>query len=165
MLHRYGFRAQALVEFALVVIILFTLIFGVIEVGRMLFVYAAAITSSREAARYGSVTGLNEAGNLYYQDCAGIRNAARRLAFYQNLQDDDIVIQYDNGPGTGVYDTCDDSDGVADGVDTSVNPASGDRILVTVNAQFDLIVPIIPIDSRTIVSSSARTILGIVLLE
>jgi Flp pilus assembly protein TadG len=159
------FRAQALLEFALVAIILFMLIFGVIEIGRLIFVYSSVITSSREAVRFGSVAGVNEAGNLNYQDCTGIRNIVRRLAFYQNLDDDDILIEYDKGPGTAVYDQCDDSDGVIDGVDTNVNPVTGDRIRVTVTARFDMIVPIIPIDSREIISTSTRTILGIIKLE
>jgi hypothetical protein len=152
-------RAQALLEFALVIVLLFVLIFGILEVGRILFIYAAVITSSREAVRYGSVAGRNENGNLYYQDCAGIRNTARRLAFFQNLQDNDILIEYDTGPETSVYDVCDGA------VDTNVDPTPGDRIRVTITARFDLIVPIVPIDSRTIVSSSTRTILGIIKLE
>jgi Flp pilus assembly protein TadG len=159
-------RAQALVEFSLVVVLLFMLIFGILEVGRLLFVYAAVITSSREAVRYGSVSGVNDDGNLHYQDCAGIRDTARRLAFFQNLQDDDILIEYDTGPGTTPYGVCDDlSDGVADGVDSSVNPATGDRIVVTVTGSFDPIVPIVPLNVQTIVSTSSRTILGIIPLE
>lgn len=165
MTHR-DFRAQALVEFALVSIILFMLIFGILEVGRILFIYASVITSTREAVRYGSVSGLTDAGHLYYQDCAGIRDTARRLAFFQDLEDADIVIQYDMGPGTAVVDICDDtSDGVADGIDTDVNPASGERIVVTVTGSFDPIVPIVPLDARTLVSTSARTIMGIIEIE
>jgi hypothetical protein len=125
----HRFRAQALLEFALVVVILFMLIFGILEVGRLLFVHASVITSSREAVRYGSVAGRNDDGDLFYQDCAGIRDTARRFAFFQDLQDDDILIEYDTGPGTAVYDICDDlSDGVADGVDEGVITAPNSRV-------------------------------------
>lgn len=157
-MHR-DFRAQAMVEFALVSIILFMLIFGILEVGRILFIYASVITSSREAVRYGSVSGLTDAGVLHYQDCAGIRDTARRLAFFQTLEDDDIVIEYDTGPATTVVDVCDGA------VDTAVDPAPGNRIVVTVTGSFSPIVPIVPLDARTIVSTSARTIMGIIELE
>jgi Flp pilus assembly protein TadG len=150
------FRAQALLEFALVSVILFLLIFGILEVGRYLFIYASIITSSREAVRYGSVSGLTDAGVLHYQDCAGIRNTARRLAFFQTLADSDIVIEYDTGPGTAVIDVC---DGV---VDAAINPAPGERIVVTVTGVFEPIAPLLPFNTNTIVSTSARTIMGIV---
>jgi len=160
------FQAQALVEFSLVIVLLLVLIFGVLEVGRLLFVYASVITSSREAVRYGSVAGFNEEGNLYYQDCTGIRNTARRLAFFQNLEDDDILIEYDTGPETTVVDLCDDlSDGTADGVDEDVNPALGSRIRVTITASFTPIVSLVPISVETISTSSSRTIMGIIKLE
>jgi Flp pilus assembly protein TadG len=163
-IHR--FRAQALLEFALVVVILFMLIFGILEVGRLLFVHASVITASREAVRYGSVAGRNDDGDLFYQDCAGIRDTARRFAFFQDLQDDDILIEYDTGPGTAVYDICDDlSDGVADGVDEGVIAAPNSRVLVTVTASFAPIVPIVPISASTIIYSSARTFVGLITLE
>jgi Flp pilus assembly protein TadG len=154
-------KAQALVEFALVVVLLFVLIFGILEVSRLLFIYASVITSSKEAVRYGSASGINEAGNLYYQDCAGIRNTARRLAFFQNLSDDKIEITYDKGPGTAEtsYSPCNGS------VDTGVIPAAGDRIRVKVTGNFTPIVSIVPLSTRTIASSSERTILGVITIK
>jgi Flp pilus assembly protein TadG len=157
----HRFRAQALLEFALVVVILFMLIFGVLEIGRLLFVHASVITSSREAVRYGSVAGYNDDGNLYYQDCAAIRDIARRFAFFQDLQDDDILIEYDTGPGTTVYDVCDD----VDGVDENVSTTPSSRLRVTVTASFAPIVPIVPISASTIIYSSARTFVGLITLE
>ena len=49
--------AQGMVEFALVLPMLILVLFGIIEVGRLLFIYNAVATSSREAARYGSAAG------------------------------------------------------------------------------------------------------------
>jgi Flp pilus assembly protein TadG len=154
-----GFRAQALVEFALVIVLLLTIIFGIIEVTRLLFIYATVVTSSREAVRYGSAAGTNAAGIPFYQDCAGIRNTARKLAFFQNLQDDKILITYDKGPATTVYNTCDGS------TDTGVSPAAGDRIIVKITAQFTPIVSIVPLKTFPIISTSERTITGIIKLE
>lgn len=165
---KYRLRAQALVEFALVIVLLLMIVLGLLEVARLLFVYGAVVTSSREAVRYGSVAGINDAGNLYYQDCAGIRNTARRLAFFQDLGDDDILIQYESvvyDAGTDQYITTiiDQCDGV---LDLGVNPAQGDRIRVTITASFTAIVPlVVPISNMAIDSTSARTIMGIIILE
>ena len=160
---KYRPRAQALVEFALVVILLMVLIFGIIEVARMLFMYAAVVTSSREAVRYGSVAGINDAGNLYYQDCVGIRDTARKLAFFQDLEDDDIDIAYikDKELDTNSVPYCISGNLV----DESVGLTTGDRIKVTIRARFNPIVNIIPLDARTIESSSTRTIMGIITLK
>jgi hypothetical protein len=48
-------RGQALVEFALVVPMFFLLLFGLIDVGRLVYVNNAFSQAAREAARYGSV--------------------------------------------------------------------------------------------------------------
>jgi len=161
-------RGQAMLEFAITLILLLTLIFGIFEVGRLMFVYAAVVTSAREAARYGSVSGRNDAGDLYYQDCAGIRNAAIRVTFFQGLQEDDIAIYYyvngdDDVSGDPIFtEYC--SSGTS--VDTSVNLETNDRIRVDVSSNFYPVVPIIPLSNPiTIDSSSSRTILGILELE
>ena len=161
----FQFRAQAIVEFALVLPILLLVVFGLLEVGRALFIYSFANNASRDAVRYATAFGVNEDDNLQFQDCAAIRNVARRTAFLQDLEDDDIVIEYDTGPDpdTGVvpspFDTCDD----ADGVDEAVVLACGDRVVVTVTVNFNPIVPLlVPLDAQTFVSSSARTYFGVI---
>lgn len=52
---RAGRRGQALVEFALVFPIFALLLFGLIDLGRYMYVTNAFNQASREAARYGSV--------------------------------------------------------------------------------------------------------------
>jgi Flp pilus assembly protein TadG len=47
-----------MVEFALALPLLLLLIFGILEVGRMVFTYSSVVNASREAVRYGSATGL-----------------------------------------------------------------------------------------------------------
>lgn len=152
-------RAQAMVEFALVLMILMVVLVGILEVGRLLFFYAAVNNASREAARYASAIGLDDSGNAKYQYCDGIRNMARRSAFFTPLT---ITISYDHGPGTGSFDSCDGS------VDTGIVVNSGatlDRVQVTVSTNYDPMLSLIPISSRTITSSSARTIFGYIDLE
>jgi len=46
-----GYRAQAIVEFAIVLPILMMLLVGILEVGRMIYTYAVVTNASRDAAR------------------------------------------------------------------------------------------------------------------
>lgn len=161
--------AQAMVEFALVLPILLLVVYGLLEVGRLLFIYASTVTAARQAVRYGSATGVNDAGVPFYQDCAGITAAAQSVGFINRFNASDIHITYDRGvDGSG--------DPVAiSGIDPSPNadscPAgngviqSKDRIKVQVSTQWIPIVPLVPLDPFTITSESVRTIIGNVTIE
>ena len=46
--------AQGMVEFALILPLLLLVVFGIIELGRLLVIYSSVGTASREAARYAS---------------------------------------------------------------------------------------------------------------
>jgi Flp pilus assembly protein TadG len=152
-------RGQAMVEFAIALPILLMLLVGIFEVGRAIFIFSAVTNASREAVRFASAVGLDDSGNNKFQYCDGIRNAARRSAYFLALADGDILIEYDEGPDTSVFDTCDGS------LDTAVAADTGDRVRVTVTAQYNPMLDLIPITSRTITSSSSRTILGVIELE
>lgn len=151
-------RAQAMVEFAIALPVLLLLLLGIMEVGRVMFIYTAMTNASREASRFAAAVGFND--NTYYkkyQYCSAIREAAKNSAFLMNLQDSNIVIEYDHGPSTAVFDTC--PSGVAN--DPTIVVKDGkDRVKVTVSADYLPLVKLIPISARTITSSSARTILG-----
>lgn len=154
-------RAQAIVEFALVLPILMVMLVGIFEVGRLLFIYTAVTNASREAARFGSALGYDDDGYHKYKDCNGIRNMARKSAYFLNLTDANISISYDHGPSTSSFVVCDQ----ATGEDPNVVVNSGtaqDRVLITITASYSPLIRLIPIGSRTITSSSARTILGFV---
>lgn len=152
-------RGQAIVEFALVLMILMVVLVGILEVGRLMFMYAAINNASREASRYASAIGLDTNPNNgvtaeKYRFCEMIKKMAQRSAFFTTPT---ITISYDHGPGTTAFDTCDGT------VDTGVSINSGtnlDRVYITVSANYSPMVTLIPINSRTITSSSARTILG-----
>jgi hypothetical protein len=146
-------RAQAITEFALVLPILMVLLVGILEVGRLVLIYAGVTNASREATRYASAVGFDEDGLYHYNNCNGIRRVAKRAAYFMNLQDDEIVITYDSGPSTTIRNP------VCDGTDTVV---SGDRVIVTINTSYSPLVKLIPIGTKDINSSSARTILGFV---
>src|SRR5512139_653353 len=94
-------RGQSMVEFALALPLLLLLIFGIIEVGRMVFTYSSVVNASREAVRYGSATGLASGSSpvLKYQDCAGIASAARKVDFGAGITVTDIEVYYFNPGG------------------------------------------------------------------
>ena len=140
--------------------ILLIILYGLIEVGRLAFIFSATANASRQAARYGSASGeVNDVA--FYQDCEGIRNIARQSEFIIKFQD--IHITYDRGvdengdqiPISGVDpDPNEDSCPIDPGV-----IRNGDRIIVQVSAIYEPIITIIPINPLEIVSSSARSFL------
>ena len=149
-------RAQAIVEFALVLPILMMMLVGIFEAGRMIYTYAAVNNASREAARFGSALGLDDAGYHKYKHCDGIREMATRSAYFTPLT---ITIDYDRGPGYSPFASC-DLTGVGEDGDFTVT--TNDRIQVTVSASYSPLIRLIPFPSRTFTSISARSILGFV---
>jgi Flp pilus assembly protein TadG len=149
-------KAQAMVEFALVLPLLLLILYGLLESGRLLFIYSAVTSAAREAARYGSATGLNEAGTFArMRDCAGIRQAAINGGFLAGLQPQDVVLTYDTGPGTVP---------IAADCPPPANIANGTRLNVTVNTTFETLIPFLPFNNMNVTSSSSRTLLVAVTL-
>src|SRR5512140_2671510 len=143
--------AQAMVEFALALPILLLVIYGLLETGRLVFMYASVVTAARQAARYGSASGDNGSGTNYYNDCAGIEGAANRVAFIQQFSN--IGVSYDSGPGGTWQQASCPIPNTATG-----HPTNGDRIRVTVSTQFTPIVPLVPFKPFTITSTDNRTL-------
>jgi hypothetical protein len=146
-----------MVEFALVLPMLILALFGVIEVGRLLFIYNAVATSSREAARYGSAAGDVGGYLAHYEDCNGIRAAAKRMGSLVGIQDADITISYDHGPNTPVF--------------ASVCPPSGepvrlgDRVVVEVIAYYQPMVNFVNLAPFPLRSVTSRSIIKDVSIE
>jgi Flp pilus assembly protein TadG len=55
-------KAAAMVEFAIVVPLLFTLVFGIVDVGRAYFLYNNLTNAARDAARWGASRDETESG-------------------------------------------------------------------------------------------------------
>ncbi len=155
--HSHKSPAQAMVEFALVLPILLLLIYGLLEVGRLLFIYSSVVSAARQAARYGSTTGVNAAGTFRYRDCDGMRDAAQRVAFINDLPDANIEIWHDEGEGANQVSYCPPGQAI----DTTFTPTTGNinRVRVRVHTQYTPIVPLVPLEPFVIESVSARTIL------
>jgi hypothetical protein len=160
--------AQAMVEFAIALPVLLFLLYGILEAGRLLFLYSTVVTASRQAVRYGSATGDGGGPNpIYgaprpvvprYQDCAGIRGAANKVGYLGAF--DTITLQYDTGPSTTQHSYCPVGQNSDSSLNTSILEGNRTRLVVTVQKEFYPIVPkLLPFIQRTISASSARTIL------
>jgi uncharacterized repeat protein (TIGR01451 family) len=186
--------AQAMAEFALVLPILLMVVYGLLEVGRLLFIFATVNTASRQAVRYGSAIGQVDTDNNgtldtpRYLDCNGILAAANNVAFITSFTN--VNITYDRGvdssgnpikitspisfgtnpnPNPDPDDT--DQDGASPNTCTlaaalSQDPIqNGDRVSVYVSAFFAPVIPLIPLDPIQIESSASRTIVGEISIE
>jgi hypothetical protein len=142
-------KAQGMVEFALVLPIVLLLVFGVIEFGRLLFIYSAVTTASREAVRYGSAVD-DASGTYQFADCVGIEAAARRVGSLVGL--DSVTITYDNLLSNPDGTACSSS------FDTEQVVGGDSRILVEVSASYQPLVPLVNIPPFPITSDSVRTI-------
>ena len=168
-------RAQAMVEFAIALPVLLVLLVGIMEVGRMIFIYSAVINASREAARYGSAVGWDTSGTYHrYKYCAGIANMAKSTAFLIALTNANIDIRYDSGPSDATYADGHGPDNAtefnlltrtcppATTGEATVTVASKDRIVIKITAAYTPVIKLIPIPTRNFVSISSRSILGTV---
>ena len=152
---RYSRRhaGQGIVEFALVFPILLLLILGIIALGHLFVSYILTISASREAVRYAAVAGMNESGTLMrYRDCTGIRANALRIGGFAGIEPEDVVVEYDNGPGTAVFAAC-----PLGGTGPALS--SGTRVLVTIDHQYSPLVPLVPIQPFAMHGESVRTVI------
>jgi Flp pilus assembly protein TadG len=139
------------VEFALVVVLFVTLLFGVVEFGRAVWLHQAAAAASREGTRFGIGSQVN-ASIPQYLDCDGIRDATRDKVPDIVLTDDQITITHQSAV-----------DGTSDYCDPDTNtPApeirDGDRITVEVELEMDVNLPLVPLGPYTISASDTRSI-------
>jgi Flp pilus assembly protein TadG len=148
---------QGVLEFALALPIMLIVIMGIVDFGRMMITYTAVASASREAARYGAAAGDDGPGTLAkFEDCDGIRETAQRVAnAFLIIEDANITIQYDRGPGTAFYATCAPDPDIVQ---------LGDRIVVHISAKFKPIFPI-GFSEFDVISESRRTIVKEVVLQ
>lgn len=147
-----------MVEFAMVIPILLLLVFGIIEAGRLLFLYSAVLSSSREAARYGSAAGEMNGSLRYYADCDGIRNAAMRIGRFAGVSATDVSISYDHGPSSsGPFAICP--------LAPDQQIALADRVIVQVVSTWRPLLPIVNFTPVPISAITRRTIIKDVEIE
>ncbi len=115
-------RGQGLVEFALILPLLLLLIVGILDFGRMLFIYANLFNAAREASRYA----LTDPGNQ-----VAIQQAARDRIFLVPPEEVNITIWYDKGPPT------------YRGITDPNHLVAGDRVIVDLRYNAAFITPLI----------------------
>jgi Flp pilus assembly protein TadG len=88
-------RGVATVEFAVVASVLFTILFGVIELGRLMYTFNALAEGTRRAARLAVVCPLNDAGI----------SSTTNFATLPNFTSGNVQVQYLDAGGnpTGTY--------------------------------------------------------------
>jgi Flp pilus assembly protein TadG len=144
-----------MVEFAIALPVLLALLIGIMEIGRMMLMYALVVNASREAVRYASVVGRGDDGLYKYNNCVGIKNAANQFT-YKLVTLSSISISYvdENGVSAGVCDA-------SSGEDPDIIVDSMYRVTVAVTANYSPMVKFLPIKTRPFTVTSTRTILGI----
>lgn len=144
-------KAQTMVEFALVFPILLLVTYGIIEFGRLVFIYASVTSAAREGARYGAAVGT--VGSLpQYANCSGIDTAARGKALLTNITSVTVSLLKGLTSAPVAY-TC---------AQVQANPdiiGSGDRIRVTVVAHYEPWIGFLGLNGFDISSTNFRTIL------
>lgn len=154
--HARAARGQSLVEFALILPLFVLLLAAVFDVARFMTIHGAAVTASREGARYGAAVG-DSGGTPHYADCAGIRAAVRNATdTLVAIADAQIQISYDDGAGNPRTQAC---------APHGTGPVAGaienlDRVLVQVTVTYDAVTPVLTniIGPVTVVSIDRRTI-------
>ena len=155
---RFQEKGQGMVEFALTFPIFLMLVYGIFEVGRMIFMYSAVLNASRDAARYAAAADAVMANDStyteYYIDCEGIRARATNVSAIADLSASDAIkIRYDKGPGT---------DPIATSCEALRSSGTalelGDRIIVTVSTTFNPVVPLLNFSNIPISSTTERSI-------
>lgn len=126
---RRGERGASLVEYAFVVILFFTLIFGISGFGHMLFVYHHINNAAKEATRYAAVRGFtcNVTPSAAESSCT-TANSASAISGPTTIADVKAYVASITPPSIDstqfVYNIC----GVSDGTICSASTATGPQV-------------------------------------
>jgi Flp pilus assembly protein TadG len=135
---RRGRDGQGLVEFALVLPLLLFLFMAIVDFSRVLFTFAQASNSLRQALRYGVIIG-EVSGSPNYLDCDGMRDAASSVYFASSQT---VTIQY---ASANSYPTSLPADGncAATGEVADSELENGDLLRIETTTTVDLITPLL----------------------
>ena len=123
--HRPRQRAQAMVEFALILPLLLLLVVAIIDLGRALFVYSQVSNAAREAVRYGTVDAIN---------CGEVENRARSMFTIVPSGAVNVSVALETPSGSDFVSKATCSSG---GTLVGGKPARGDRIRVNVSTSIE----------------------------
>lgn len=127
-------KGQSMVEFALVLPMLLTLILGIFDFGRLFFAYTEVANAAREGSRYGMVK-PSWVTNADSADPENITYRAREKVFLLSRSSVAISVAYPD-----------------------VTENMGDRITVTATVPFEMVTPIIGSIYQAVVPPSERQV-------
>ena len=140
--HCRNSEGQTLVETAIGLAILFTLVFGIVEMGLAFYTYNFVSESAREGARYAMVRGSSCTSPCTEATNASVQDYVQNLG-YPGLNSSDITVTT-TWPDTGV--TCTPS------VSPCNNP--GNNVIVKVAYAFPWNIPFVSSSTLTLTSTS-----------
>lgn len=107
-------RGQALVEMAIVILLLFLLVFGIFQFGWLMYIKNTLNNAARAGARYAVVTKPSSTTGWTQSDVDSITNSTKGSLYYIKASDVTISVYNNGSAGVGVL------------------PQPGDTIQVTV---------------------------------
>jgi Flp pilus assembly protein TadG len=139
-------------EFAFVVLVLFTFIFGIIDFARALFAYHFVANAAREGTRYASVRGLGcTTSTIIMTDCpatqANIKTHLQTQATGIGMDPNQLNVNVNWPPQASSPSSC-----------SSVQNNPGCTVQVTVSYPFKFILPLLPTSSVNMSSAAAAVI-------
>lgn len=91
----HGQDGSTAVEFAVIVVVFFTMIFGIIELGRMIFIFNAVQDVTRRAASAAAMTSFNDTSKLSkVRQNAIYRSTAGSMPLNTDITDAAVRIDY-----------------------------------------------------------------------
>lgn len=130
---------QALVEFALILPLLLMIMFGIIEFGRIFFIYSNLFNAAREGVRYGITMP---------RDYNGIAQRTKETIISISDNDVNVSVWYDNGPQSTTTFT------------DSTQVVVGQRVVVSIDHEINYLTPLFEplLSDIQLRTRSARTI-------
>jgi Flp pilus assembly protein TadG len=148
-----GQRGSELTEFALVAILLFTFLFGIIDFGRALYTYHFVSEAAREATRFAIVRGssCNPRLNACPASAADVQNYVRNSITPSGINPPSVSVTTTwPGSAPGAALACNQSNG------KSNNP--GCEVQVQVTYPYKFMFPLLPTGTLTMTSTSEMII-------
>jgi len=147
-----GEAGSALVEFALATVVILTVLFGIIDVGRALYSYDWVTDAARRGSRYAMVRGQTSCiASPHLTDCRatpGTPSTPGTIAYYAvsngfGINRNAVILTATCWPNTNI---------------SNAPCPTGTTVIVTVNYPFEFILPFLPHQQWTMRSSSSRIV-------